>query len=190
MAKEQLENPEDWVDRHGDYLYRFALSRIKDPAVAEDLVQETFLAALQSRKNFKGLSSPRTWLSAILKHKLVDYFRKQSKERPMEDIELIADTVASQLDPSGGWKIRPQKWISNPQKLYEQREFIEILYRCLGDLPGRLAEAFILREIEELNTEEICKVLNITATNSWVMLYRARMYLRNCLEKNWFSQAA
>jgi RNA polymerase sigma-70 factor (ECF subfamily) len=190
MAKDQLKNPEDWVDQHGDYLYRFALSRIKDPTVAEDLVQETYLAAMQSRKNFKGLSPPRTWLIAILKHKLVDYFRKQSREKPSEDIEMIGETVASQFDTSGGWKIRPQKWIVNPQKQYEQKEFIAILYRCLGELPGRLAEAFILREIEELNTEEICKVLNITATNSWVMLYRARAYLRSCLEKNWFSQAA
>jgi RNA polymerase sigma-70 factor (ECF subfamily) len=189
MTKDQLENPEDWVDRHGDYLYRFALSRIKDPVVAEDLVQETFLAALKSKEGFKGLSSARTWLIAILKHKLVDYFRKQSKEKPIEDVERIADAIDPLFDEKGGWKIRPQKWISNPMKLYEQREFFEILHRCLSELPKRLAEAFILREIEELSTEEICKVLNISATNSWVMLYRARMSLRGCLEKNWFDQA-
>jgi len=188
MPNEKLKSPEDWVELHGDYLYRFALSRIKDPAIAEDLVQETFLAALQSRKNFKGLSSERTWLTAILKHKLADTYRRQSKEKPLNDWELDTDAIDARFDQDGAWKIRPKKWPDDPVKAYEQQEFMDILYRCLADLPRRLADAFIMREIEELSTDEICKVLDITATNTWVMLYRARMYLRGCLEKNWIDQ--
>lgn len=185
---DQTMSPEAWVDRYGDDLYRFALSRIKDPSVAEDLVQETFLAAIKARERFKGRSSVRTWLIAILKHKLVDYFRRQHREKYVDDMDSFtdSDTIDSFFSPQGDWKIRPQKWDSNPMKIYEQSEFMDVLYRCLADLPGRLAEAFILREMEDLSTEEICKVLDISATNSWVMLHRARMNLRHCLETNWF----
>ena len=87
-------------------------------------------------------------------------------------------------------KIKPGKWYINPMKIYEQKEFLKILYECLAKLPERLATAFILREMEELSTEEICKALDVSATNSWVMLYRARMGLRGCLEMNWFSANA
>jgi len=183
-------DPEVWVDRHGDYLYRFALARIKDPSVAEDLVQETFLAALGALKNFESRSAVRTWLTAILKHKIVDYFRKNSKEQTREDIEAIGESIDSLFDNTGQWKIKPGKWDVNPMKIYEQKEFLEILYKCLAKLPERLAKAFIMREMEGLNTEEICKALTASATNSWVMLYRARMSLRGCLEKNWFNSEA
>jgi RNA polymerase sigma-70 factor (ECF subfamily) len=183
-------DPEVWVDQHGDYLYRFALARIKDPSVAEDLVQETFLAALGARKNFENRSAVRTWLTAILKHKIVDYFRKYSKEQASEDIEAIGEAIDSLFDNTGQWKIKPGKWYVNPMKIYEQKEFLSILYECLAKLPERLANAFILREMEGLSTEEICKALKISATNSWVMLYRARMNLRGCLEMNWFNSKA
>jgi RNA polymerase sigma-70 factor (ECF subfamily) len=180
-------DPEVWVDQHGDYLYRFALARINDPSAAEDLVQETFLAALVARKNFESRSGVRTWLTAILKHKIVDYFRKNSKEQAREDIETIGEAIDSLFDNTGQWKIKPGKWYVNPMKIYEQKEFLKILYACLAKLPERLANAFVLREMEGLSTEEICKALDVSATNSWVMLYRARMGLRGCLEMHWFN---
>jgi len=180
-------DPEVWVDRHGDYLYRFALARIKDSSVAEDLVQETFLAALGARKNFESRSVVRTWLTAILKHKIVDHFRKYSREQVAENIETIGDSIDSLFDNNGQWRIKPAKWTINPMKIYEQREFLSVLYKCLAKLPERLAKAFMLREMEGLSTEEICKALEISATNSWVMLYRARMQLRGCLEINWLN---
>ena len=188
----QIENPESWVDQYGDFLYHFTLSRIKDPSIAEDLVQETFLAALKARKNFQGRSTARTWLIAILKHKIVDYIRKQVREHASDKVESMLDTSAndpvdSSFNDVGDWRIRPSKWAIDPMKLYEQKEFMDILYQCLGELPERQAEAFMMREIDGLSTEEICKLLNISATNSWVMLYRARMWLRRCLEKNWLS---
>ncbi len=188
----QIENPESWVDQYGDFLYRFTLSRIKDPSIAEDLVQETFLAALKARKNFQGRSTAKTWLIAILKHKIVDHIRKQVREQTSDKVESLYNTAANDpadtsFNDEGDWQIRPSKWIIDPMKLYEQKEFMDVLYHCLGELPERQAEAFMMREIDGFSTEEICKVLNISATNSWVMLYRARMWLRQCLENNWLN---
>lgn len=182
-------DPLQWVDQYGDLLYRFALSKIKDPAIAEDLVQETFLAALGSQKNFQGRSAVKTWLIAILKHKIVDFIRKKAREQTTDRIESLADAIDGSFKADGNWERRPNKWSGNPGKIYEQKEFMNVLYRCLADLPARQAKAFMLREIDELSTDEICKALNITATNSWVMLYRARMLLRSCLEKKWFAAA-
>jgi RNA polymerase sigma-70 factor (ECF subfamily) len=190
--KAQIDNPENWVDEYGDFLYRYALSRVKDPTVAEDLVQETFLAALKARQNFRGRSTARTWMIAILKHKIVDYIRKKVREQVSDKVESLSDAAASEsVDGSfsgdGQWKDRPANWMINPTKLYEQKEFIDILYGCLGELPERQAKAFMMREIDGLSTEEICKALNISATNSWVILYRARIWLRQCLENKWLN---
>jgi len=176
---------ESWVDRYGEILYRFAMMRVKDPVIAEDLVQETFLAALRGRDSFQGRSSLKSWLVAILKHKIVDHIRKSVKEKVLENFDFQADQGEANFDDRGKWKFRPQNWAVNPAKLYQQKEFMDILYRCLAKLRGRQAEIFMLREIDGFSTEEICKELNITATNSWVMLYRARMGLRRCLEENW-----
>ena len=187
QAKERgtIDEPEHWVDRYGDLLYRFAMARVKDPSIAEDLVQETFLAALHSRRRFEGRSAPRTWLIAILKHKIIDHIRKKTKEQTSDKLETLSDGD-DDFDANGKWHLRPKKWSIHPDEVYQQKEFMETLYRCLGQLPERLAKAFVLREIDEMSTEEICKSLDITATNSWVMLYRARMSLRRCLELNWF----
>ena len=189
-TKAKLDEPEVWVDEYGDYLYRYALSRIRDPATAEDLVQETFLAALKARRNFRGRSSARTCLTAILKHKIVDHIRKKVREQASDNIESLFDTAALESDDAifnarGDWKTPPAKWSANPTSLYEQKEFIDILYHCLGELPERQAKAFMMRELDGLKTDEICKTLNISATNSWVIIYRARMLLRQCLEINW-----
>ena len=185
-TEEVFEHPETWVDRYGDYLYRFALARIKDPSLAEDLVQETLLAALQGRKGFQRRSALQTWLTAILKHKIIDHLRKKKRIQTIEDIDAVGETVDGFYEKKGAWRIRPGNWDINPAKVLEQRQFMDVLYRCLSELPERLAKAFVLREMEGLSTEELCKSMQITATNSWVMLYRARSYLRRCLEINWF----
>ena len=189
-TEHRLGGPESWVDQYGDFLYRFALSRVKDPSIAEDLVQETFLAALGGRKNFQGRSAVRTWLIAILKHKIVDSIRKRVREPTSDRVESISDAAAGdtadvEFTGKGGWRVRPARWAANPLEIYRQKEFMDVLYFCLGELPQRLARAFMLREIDGLSTEEICKELNISATNSWVMLYRARMRLRQCLQDKW-----
>ncbi|GAB4342788.1 MAG: RNA polymerase factor sigma-70 [Candidatus Abyssubacteria bacterium] len=185
---EQLPDPEVWVDRYGDYLYRYALHRVRDPALAEELVQDTFLAALDSRVSFAGRSSPESWLVGILKHKVIDHIRKKSREETVEHIEETFAATEKSFDENGRWKRGPAEWNINPGALFEQKEFMEVLGRCVADLPSRISDAFILREMEELGTEEICKILDVTSTNLGVMLYRARMRLRSCLETTWFEK--
>lgn len=184
-AEHPIPKPDTWVDAYGDALYRFAVFRLKDPDLAEELVQETFLAALRSMENFQGRSSVKTWLIAILKHKIIDHFRKKRPETSREDIERFGEIDANPFNQRGAWDIRPAHWGSNPGKLFEQKEFLDVFYKCLSGLPERIANAFVLREMDGLDTEEICKILEITASNCWVMLYRARMQLRRCLERNW-----
>ncbi len=186
-TSQQLSSPEQWVDEHGDALYRFALSRLQNPSAAEDVVQETFLAALKARKQFSGRSPERTWLIGILKHKIVDLVRKESRERPAEEIDDLPSDADLLFDPAGRWRTGPLEWQVHPEKILERKEFRAVLQRCLSNLPKRLRDAFFLREMEDQSSEEICKVLAITPTNLWVVLYRARTRLQNCLNKNWFS---
>jgi len=179
-------DPETWVDRYGDYLYGYALSRIQDLPIAEDLVQETFLAALQSRKQFEGRSALKTWLTGILKHKIMDHFRKKMRESTADHPSSI-ENPDKFFDKKGQWQQAPAKWTANPHTLYEQQEFMKVLQNCLSELPGRLPIIFTLREMMGESTQKICQILDISATNCGVMLYRARIYLRQCLEINWIS---
>lgn len=179
-------DPETWVDEHGDYLFRYALARVHDPERAEDLVQETFLSALEGADRFRGRSSLRTWLVGILKHKIVDHIRRRSRERAASDVEAGAETVEDLYDERGHWKEGPGLWPQDPQAVLENKEFWAAFHHCMFELPSRLADAFTLRELEGLSGEEVCKVLDVTPTNLWVMMYRARMHLRRCLEMNWF----
>lgn len=182
---DRTDSPDAWVDLHGDDLYRFALSRLKNEGLAEEIVQETFVAALHSYGNFKGRSTLKTWLMGILKHKIIDHLRRKYRETPSDRVEAIADDAAELFNEKGGWSVRPARWSVHPGHAYEQKEFLDIFYKCLADIPDRLAEAFTLREIDGLDTEELCKEMDISPTNSWTMLYRARMQLRHCLEVHW-----
>lgn len=175
-----------WLVEHGDYLYRYALARLRDPHLAEDAVQETLLAALQG-SGYAGKASPRTWLTGILKHKIIDQFRRQQRETPLETPEDIADDAPGMDEffaEDGHWAEPPQAW-GDPGSLLQQDQFLRVLQECMDRLPKKLARIFLLREVEETDNEEICKELEITPTNAWVMLYRARMGLRKCIEMNW-----
>ena len=188
-----LPSPDEWVAQHGDYLFRFAMAKLRDEHLAEDAVQETLLAALQGHKNFSGNSAERTWLVGILKHKIVDLIRKKVREPTLvnvdEPLEFGQDEVSeSMFDDSGHWVTPCQDW-GNPDKVLEQKRFWEILTACLKRLPPQLAMLYSLREISGMDTEEICKDLNISSTNSWVMLHRARMGLKQCFELNWLGDA-
>jgi len=179
-------NVNNWLNEHGDYLYRFALARLRDPHLAEDAVQETMLAAIKGN-SFEGDSSARTWLTGILKHKIIDLQRKQIREQPVSDlIDLDGSdsTMDDFFDQSGHWLDKPQT-LNMPDSDLEQKQFLAILDECVGKLPKKLKAIFLLRDVHELENENICKELEITATNAWVMLYRARMGLRKCLELNW-----
>lgn len=182
----RIHDPETWMDLYGDLLYRFALFRVKDSTAAEDLVQETFLAALGAYKNFKGHSTLRTWLIAILKNKSVDHIRKKVKEQGSDKIEYLASVADGNCKGQAEWPLRYCQWFDTPMKLYAQKELMSTLHKCLSELPGRMAEAFKMREIDGLGTKEICEALNITSTNCWVILHRARRRLRTCIGTDLF----
>jgi RNA polymerase sigma-70 factor (ECF subfamily) len=182
-------SPEQWLDEHGDYLYRYALLRTQNEAAAEDLVQDTLIAALSSRSGYAGQSSERTWLTGILKHKIVDHFRRDWRERTLEDDPPNDSSEEPGMDEffakDGHWAIRPADW-GNPVRSLEQTQFFEVLQKCVERLSPKLRHLFVLKELHDMSNEEICKELEVTATNVWVMLYRARMNLRQCLEVRWF----
>jgi RNA polymerase sigma-70 factor (ECF subfamily) len=182
---EQLD-PARWVDDYGDYLYRYALSKLQEEATAKDVVQDTFLAAVKGAEGFSGKSSEKTWLVGILKHKIVDYIRKASRERVYEDVTQAEGRVDDYIDRQGHWRTGDPDWRTNPRMAFEQQEFWRVLEQCIGGLQERLAEVFTRRELEGQEAEEICKSLQITSTNLWVMLYRARTRLKSCIEENWF----
>jgi len=181
-------HPAEWVDRYGNALYRYAMARISDSETAQDLVQEALVAAVRAYDQFQGRSSTKTWLIAILKRKIVDHYRRLSNVQETEDIEALVDNINGMFDDTGHWRVVPEHWKINPGAVYEQKEFMNVIYECLSKLPERLSEIFMLREFEELETSEICQRLDISESNSWVMLYRARMQLRKCLEVNWLGQ--
>ncbi len=175
-------NSDAWVDRYGDALFHFALARVNKREIAEDLVQETFLAAVQSQERFKGQSSEKTWLFGILKHKVIDHYRKNKATVFALDLSNDPDSLDGFFNAKGGWQIRPQHWSTHPGKSQEVKEALDHFYQCLSGLPQRTADVFVYREIDGLGTDEICKLLGITSANCWVILYRARMLLRKCLE--------
>lgn len=181
------EAPEQWLEKHGNALYRFALARLRDPHKAEEVVQDTLVAALQAYARFDGGASVRTWLIGILKHKIMDQFRHEARTSPLEAPELLSsenqDVDDDLFDANGSWRENVSDW-GNPEDSLERSQLIGILQRCLDALPGRLGRLFMLREVMEESTETICQEMDISPTNVWTMLYRARLGLRQCLDQN------
>ena len=181
-------NPERWVDEHGDCLFRFALTRVRRQEVAEDLVQETLLAAVRMQENFGGRSSERSWLVGILKNKISDHFRKLGRETNFTDLEFFSDEHSEKFqDEFWDHSLGPQKWKPEGEEALNRAEFWEHLQRCLGKLPERVASVFLMREMDDVSSKDVCATLNISDANLWVMLHRARMALRQCLEMNYFT---
>ena len=184
--------PERWVEKYGDVLFGFALVRVRDRAIAQDLVQDTFLAALKAKAQFAGRSTERAWLFGILRNKLVDFYRAQSREAPHPEPEAAFPQEQGAFCESGlgkdGWvkAVAPQAW-DTPDEHLVSKEFQEVLQGCLSGLPDRVAQVFLLREVDGVSSQEICKDLDVSPNNLWVMLHRARMGLRRCLEVNWFA---
>jgi RNA polymerase sigma-70 factor (ECF subfamily) len=175
-------DPARWVDEHGDYLYRFALVRVSRPEAAEDLVQETLLAALEAAGTFAGRASERTWLTGILKNKLIDRLRRR-RTQTASDLGAADDWLDGLYDRKGHWKAAPGRWGTDPAQLLERREFWDAFQRCLGGLPDRLREVLSLRLLDDVPAAEVCQTLAISATNLWTLLHRARLRLWNCLDR-------
>jgi len=187
-------DPQKWVEKYGDYLFSYALGRVNDAGKAEDLVQETFLAALKAQTRFRGESTERTWLTSILKRKIIDTYRKKysSKETAFgahEDTVFDGDFYRSEEPFKGHWQegMGPNSHSFLPEGELEQEELMKFINLCIENLQPQLAAAFIMRMIDEENSETICKELDITPSNLWVMLHRARLRMRACLEKKWLS---
>lgn len=184
--------PQHWVERYGDYLFNFAIVRVNDREKAEDLVQETFLAGLKAMENFQGKSTERTWLISILKRKVIDTYRKQyaSKETFMGEYEReISDgDFYRGENPFRGHWLEGKGPHSNslmPEGDIEQKELMDIIQKCISGLPPNLASAFVMKMIDEAESEDICKELEISPSNLWVMLHRARLKMRKCVESKW-----
>ena len=170
------------------YLLRYASLQLRDAAAAEDAVQEALVAALAGEASFAGRANLRTWLTGILKHKIVDAIRRQAREPVVwaEADEEVAD-FDEHFTERGHWNERPAAW-GNPDGALEQSQFFRALEMCFERLPERTARVFMMREHLGAETGEICKELGITPTHCWVMLYRARMTLRECLQQTWFAK--
>lgn len=177
-------DPNRWIDRYSDYLFNYTISRVNDREMAKDLVQETFFAALNSMKNFKGEASERTWLISILKRKIIDYYRKINSKKGQAEVKINYN----EEDNNGDWL---EEQVSDPfdktaEDQMENDELGNAIFQCLDKLPEKQAAVFKMKTIEGLDTETICNELNITASNLWVIIHRARTALADCMEKNWF----
>ena len=174
---------------HRRYLLRIAQLQLRDADLAEDVVQETLVAALNAQSGFTGKSSAKTWLTGILKHKIVDAIRLKQRQ-PVIASSFDEETDLDDFDPlfkdNGAWAAPPAEW-GDPENALSRRQFFDVIDLCLEKLPPNTARVFMMREVMELESDEICKELAITANNLWVILYRARMALRLCLEQNWFA---
>ena len=181
--------PDQWVANYGDYLLNYAYIRVSSKEVAEDLLQDTFISALKAQSGFRGDSSEQTWLTSILKRKIIDFYRKKSTQNEILESKFKTPFLEEGF-LEGHWdKSRaPKNWGDREGDSLHQQEFRQILEECIAALPERLRGVFILKVMEEMESDEVCKELGCTASNFWVILHRARLRLRECLENNWLNE--
>lgn len=185
----------EWVENYTDELFKWALYKLPSRETAEDAVQETFMAAYQSWDKFNGESSPKTWLYAILNNKIKDYFRKEIRNIVVTESRLLPQNEERSFldiffDENGTWKkeMRPRHWESDEESLLDNGAFTRVLHDCLNKLPELWNKVVILKYLEEKKGNDICKETELSPTNYWQILYRARLQLRECLERNWFKK--
>ncbi len=179
-------HPDNWVDNYADYLFNYAVGRVSDAEIAKDLVQETFFAGLNSAKNYKGDAAERTWLIAILKRKVIDYYRKINSKKGKAEVRM---SYSSSSDSEGDWM---EEQVADPfstleNDAIENQELGSAIFDCIGKLPKKQALVFNMKTIQGVSTEDICKELGINPSNLWVMIHRARTALMGCLNQNWFN---
>ncbi len=181
-------DPENWLNDYGDMLYRYAITRVRCEVVAEDLLQETLLAAIQGVAKFNHNSSISSWLVGILKHKIMDYYRKSQRELPLLTTEDLGENLMNyQFDSEGNWKIDLTDWVV-PEQILESEEFWKVFHHCQSRLSDTMARLFILRVVDGVSTEECRQLLGFETDNQlWVALSRTRMKLRQCLNLHWFN---
>ena len=178
-------HPETWVDKYADYLYNYAVVRVNDNELAKDLVQETFVAGLNSAKNFKGSASERTWLVAILKRKVIDHYRKINSKKGKAEVRMSYRDG----NEEGSWL---EEQVADPfsqseNDTIENEELGEAIQQCIMKLPPKQAQVFTMKTIQGISTEDICNELGINPSNLWVLVFRARTALMSCLNTSWFA---
>jgi RNA polymerase sigma-70 factor (ECF subfamily) len=178
-------DPEIWVEEYGHSLFKYAVFRLRDADLAEEKIQETFLAALQSRNRFQGRSTEKAWLISILKRKICDHFRRLSRDRRFNVTFRMECLTHHVLDSKRMKAVKFYSRFFDPSTAFEQKEFFKIIQHALSKLPDRLAQVFILRDVIELSSHEICEIMNISVCNLYVMIHRARKRLRRILEFEW-----
>lgn len=183
-------NPSKWVDLYADYLYKFAYYRVNDNQLAEDLVQDTFLSALRARESYKGDAGEKTWLVAILKNKIIDHYKKAStkNESPLklQTVEAPSLDYFFNKQKNGHWQdnTKPKDWEQTGGN-YDSKEFYKILELCLKELPEKWKGIFTMSLLDEADSKMVCKEFNLSSSNFWVIIHRAKLQMRACLEKNW-----
>lgn len=189
MTSRNIADPVNWVANYADYLFRYSITRLNDQEQARDVVQETFLAGLERLDNFKGVSSEKTWLTAILKNKIIDIYRKKSsgltRDTEIEDPDYQQQDFFDPVD--GHWSIehRPKEFGIEHQDQLISKEFGQILKACMQKLPNLWFAVFSMKHMDEEATEFICAELKISPSNFWVIIHRTKVSLRSCLQKNW-----
>lgn len=183
MNKESLQ-PELWVEKYGDYFLYFTLSKVNDREVAKDIVSETFLAGLKSKANFEGRSTEKTWLSSILNRKIIDYYRKINSNKGKAEVRMDY----SSEDQEGSWLEERVSGTdtSSVDFSMENKELGEAILSCLEQINPKHAEIFKMKTMQDYDNEVICNEMEITSSNLWVIIHRARTALANCLDKSWF----
>lgn len=184
IMEENRLNPDKWVDRYADYLFNYTIVRVNDREVANDIISETFLAGLNSMKNFKGEATERTWLISILKRKIIDHYRKINSSKGQAEVKMnFPDT-----DNEGDWLEERVADLADmtAEDRMENRELGLAILECLDQLNEKQATIFKMKTIDGIDTETICNEYNISPSNLWVIIHRARTALAKCLEKNWF----
>ncbi|MCH2181810.1 MAG: sigma-70 family RNA polymerase sigma factor [Mariniblastus sp.] len=180
--------PDQWVDQYGDYLYRYAHSRLRDANAAEEVLQETFLAGIRHVDQYAGRGSQRGWLLGILKRKIIDHVRLRAKHAQARSYEDEPDPTLHLFDAQGNWKKDAFRWSPQPDEQIQEVEFRQILQSCLDELPETQRTVFQRSVMDEKDSEEICKELNITPSNLWVRMHRARLGLAKCVETKWLKE--
>jgi RNA polymerase sigma-70 factor (TIGR02943 family) len=179
--------PDLWVERYGDYLFRYANSRLRDANAAEEVVQETFLNGIKYLQQYSGKGSQQAWLLGILKRKIVDYVRKRNKHGRAQAFEDEHDPSNQLFDDKGNWKRGEIPWSTAPDRDLESAELWKVVRECMAHLPQGQADVFMLSVMEGMDSEQICKELSITPSNLWVRMHRARLGLAKCVGGQWFS---
>jgi RNA polymerase sigma-70 factor (ECF subfamily) len=180
-------DPNKWIDSYSDYLFNYTIVKVNDDEVAKDLVQETFFSALKAMKNFKGEASERTWLISILKRKIIDYYRKINSKKGKAEVRI---TYNDDTENEGEWleeRVADYHLDGNAESDMVNEELGLAINRCMDKLPEKQSTIFKMKTIEGFETEAICKELDITPSNLWVIIHRARLQLMDCLEKSWYA---